>query len=49
MEQLQSFKVICEGGLNSNNNYLELSERFPGSATELLNFEPSLFGGYRSF
>lgn len=47
MEQLQSFKVICEGGLNSNNNYLELSERFPGSATELLNFEPSLFGGYR--
>jgi hypothetical protein len=47
MEQLTSFKVICEGGLNSNNNHLELSERFPGSATELLNFEPSLFGGYR--
>lgn len=47
MEELTSFKVICEGGLNSNNNYLELSERFPGGATQLLNFEPSLFGGYR--
>lgn len=47
MEQLNSFKVICEGGLNSNQNYLELSDRAPGSATLLQNFEPSLFGGYR--
>mgnify|MGYP001591247238 CR=1 FL=1 len=47
MEKLQSYKVICEGGLNSNQNYLLMSDRFPGSATTLLNFEPSLFGGYR--
>lgn len=47
MEKLQSFKVVCEGGLNSNQNYLLMSDRFPGSATTLVNFEPSLFGGYR--
>jgi len=47
MEGLQSYKLICEGGLNSNLNYLELSERTPGAATTLVNFEPSLFGGYR--
>lgn len=47
MEKLQSYKLICEGGLNSNQNYLLMSDRFPGSATTLVNFEPSLFGGYR--
>lgn len=47
MEQLQTYKFICEGGLDSNQNYLALSDRTPGSATTLVNFEPSLFGGYR--
>jgi hypothetical protein len=47
MEKFQSYKVICEGGLNSNQNYLLMSDRFPGSAITLVNFEPSLFGGYR--
>lgn len=42
-----SNKVICKGGLNSNRNYLDLSDNYPGSATTLQNFEPSLFGGYR--
>jgi len=47
MEKRQTYKVICEGGLNSNQNYIQLSDQSPGSATTLLNFEPSLFGGYR--
>jgi len=46
-DQIQSFKVICSGGLNSNENHLDLSDNAPGSATRLVNFEPSLFGGYR--
>lgn len=40
-------KVICRGGLNSNENSLELSDSAPGSATRLINYEPSLYGGYR--
>lgn len=47
MEKFQSYKLVCEGGLNSNQNYLLMSDRFPGSATTLVNFELSLFGGYR--
>ena len=46
-DQIQSYKVICSGGLNSNENHLDLSENFPGEATRLVNYEPSLFGGYR--
>lgn len=45
--QTTTFKVICQGGLNSNQNHLDLSENRRGWATRLLNFEPSLFGGYR--
>jgi hypothetical protein len=47
MEGFQSYKLICEGGLNSNKNYLDLSERTPGAAIILQNFESSLYGGYR--
>tara|TARA_Y100000780_G_scaffold231810_1_gene259037 strand:- start:578 stop:2176 length:1599 start_codon:yes stop_codon:yes gene_type:complete len=46
-DKIQSAKLICRGGLNSNNNYLELSDMAPGTATRLINYEPSLFGGYR--
>jgi hypothetical protein len=46
-DQIQSFKLVCGGGLNSNENHLDLSENSPGAATRLLNYEPSLFGGYR--
>ena len=46
-DQIASYKLICSGGLNSNENHLDLSENFPGAATRLVNFEPSLFGGYR--
>jgi len=46
-DEIQSFKLICGGGLNSNENHLDLSDNRPGSATRLINYEPSLFGGYR--
>jgi len=46
-DRIQSYKVICGGGLNSNENHLDLAENNPGSATRLVNYEISLFGGYR--
>lgn len=46
-DQIQSLKLVCSGGLNSNENHLDLSDNNPGSATRLVNYEPSLFGGYR--
>ena len=46
-DQIQSYKVICSGGLNSNENHLDLSDNNPGAATRLVNYEVSLFGGYR--
>ena len=42
----QPFALPCRGGLNVNLNQLELMA-FPGSATELLNFEVDPDGGYR--
>ena len=46
-DRIQSYKVICGGGLNSNENHLDLSENNPGAATRLVNYEVSLYGGYR--
>jgi hypothetical protein len=46
-DRIESYKLVCAGGLNSNQNHLDLSDNMPGSATRLVNFEPSLFGGYR--
>jgi len=46
-DDIQSYKLICSGGLNSNENHLDLSDNKPGAATRLINYEPSLFGGYR--
>ena len=46
-DNIQSFKLISSGGLNANENHLSLSEDSEGSATRLINYEPSLFGGYR--
>lgn len=47
MEHLQTYPVICEGGLDSNRNHIQLASQTPGAAISLVNFEPSLFGGYR--
>jgi len=46
-DRIQSYKVICGGGLNSNENHLDLAENNPGSGTRLVNYEVSLYGGYR--
>jgi len=46
-DRIESYKVISQGGLNSNENHLDLAENFPGAATRLVNYEVSLFGGYR--
>ena len=46
-DRIQSYKVVCSGGLNSNENHLELSDNQPGAATRLVNYEVSLYGGYR--
>ena len=46
-DQLQIFKVSCEGGLNTNRDVLSQGELMPGSATRLINYEPSVTGGYR--
>jgi len=47
VDRIESLKVVCSGGLNSNENHLDLAENNSGAATRLLNYEPSLFGGYR--
>ena len=46
-DNIQSYKVLSVGGLNATQNHLQLSEESPGVATRLVNYEPSLFGGYR--
>ena len=46
-EKIESYKVVCVGGLDTTENHLALSDDKPGSATRLINYEVSLFGGYR--
>jgi len=46
-DKITTQRIICEGGLYSNENHILLSERLPGAATRLLNYEVSLAGGYR--
>jgi hypothetical protein len=46
-DNLEIFKVFCEGGLNTNRDLLSQGEREPGSATRLINYEPATTGGYR--
>jgi hypothetical protein len=46
-DKIQSSRVICEGGLDSTENYLNLSANKPGAATRLVNYEVGLSGGYR--
>ena len=46
-DNIQTFKAICKGGLNTTGDVLSQGEEAPGSATKLLNYEPDLQGGYR--
>lgn len=44
--QWNTFPVKFEGGLITNQGRLEQGLQFPGSATQLQNYEPSIQGGY---
>lgn len=46
-DRIQASKVSCLGGLNTNKDLLTQAERYPGSALQLVNYEPSTAGGYR--
>jgi hypothetical protein len=46
-DNLGSFKVFAQGGLNLNRDVLSQGEIAPGSAITLLNYEPAITGGYR--
>jgi hypothetical protein len=46
-DKLTSATVVSQGGLNSTENHLILDAAFPGGATQLLNYEVGLYGGYR--
>jgi hypothetical protein len=46
-DNLASFKVFCQGGLNTSRDVLSQGESAPGSAVALINYEPAVTGGYR--
>jgi len=46
-DRILGYKVTCAGGLNTNRDVLSQSEVSPGSAIQLINYEPSVAGGYR--
>ena len=46
-DNLGSFKVFAQGGLNLNRDVLSQGETQPGSATTLINYETAVTGGYR--
>ena len=46
-DRINAFKVNCVGGMNTNRDVLSQGEDTPGSATQLINYEPAITGGYR--
>ena len=46
-DRISAFKASCLGGLDTNRDVLAQGELYPGSATQLINYEPALTGGYR--
>ena len=46
-DAVQTFKAVCRGGLNSGTDVLSLGIESSGAATQLVNYEPNLEGGYR--
>ena len=46
-DNLASFKVFAQGGLNTSRDVLSQGETAPGSAISLINYEPAVTGGYR--
>jgi hypothetical protein len=46
-DKIQAYKVSCLGGLDTNKDMLAQGELYPGSGLQLVNYEPSITGGYR--
>ena len=46
-DQVSTFKAVCRGGLNTGSDVLSLGTEASGAATQLVNYEPNLEGGYR--
>jgi len=46
-DQLSVHKVMCRGGLDTSRDVLAQGEQSPGSAIQLVNYEPAITGGYR--
>ena len=46
-DAVSTFKAVSRGGLNTGADVLTLGTDNPGSAIQLLNYEPNLEGGYR--
>ena len=46
-DSVSVFKANCRGGLNTGSDVLSLSMERPGSAIQLVNYEPNLEGGYK--
>ena len=46
-DQLSVHKVMCRGGLDTSRDVLAQGESSPGSAIQLVNYEPAVTGGYR--
>lgn len=47
MDNRKTFLAPCRGGLNLNRDFITLGTENPGAAIRLINYEPSLEGGYR--
>ena len=46
-DRVETYAVSCAGGLVTNQPTLAQAAQMPGTARELINFEPSVEGGYR--
>ena len=46
-DRINGYVVNCIGGLDTNRDVLSQGRDTPGSATQLINYEPSTTGGYR--
>jgi uncharacterized protein YmfQ (DUF2313 family) len=46
-DAVSTFKAVCRGGLNTGSDVLSLGQDASGAATQLINYEPNLEGGYR--
>tara|TARA_R110000796_G_scaffold71078_2_gene161218 strand:- start:301 stop:1857 length:1557 start_codon:yes stop_codon:yes gene_type:complete len=46
-DRINGFVVSSIGGMNTNKDVLSQGEKEPGSATQLINYEPAIVGGYR--